>query len=173
MPEAGERLARVYRYHDGTKHHFNRFARSTGFLDWACQPRPFRSFDGAASFALYPRPDATAAAGTARQSASPASAVRTPPSAIGSSHGRLVGEVLRYSLGLSAWKQFRDSRWALRVNPSSGNLHPTEAYVVAGPMDGLAATPAVYHYAPDRHVLEQRAAFDAPVSSAAVADPVG
>ena len=38
--------------------------------------------------------------------------------------------ILRYSLGLSAWKQFRASRWSLRVNPSSGNLHPTEAYVV-------------------------------------------
>ena len=26
-------------------------------------------------------------------------------------------------------------------------------------MPGLAATPAVYHYAPDRHALEQRCAF--------------
>ena len=41
-----------------------------------------------------------------------------------------------HALGLSAWKQFGASRWALRVNPSSGNLHPTEAYIVAG------ATPA-------------------------------
>ncbi|TVR64991.1 MAG: hypothetical protein EA420_04215 [Candidatus Competibacteraceae bacterium] len=32
------------------------------------------------------------------------------------------------SLGLSAWKQHRGSRWALRCNPSSGNLHPTEGY---------------------------------------------
>ena len=163
MPEAGARLARVYRYHDGTKHHFNRFARSTGFLDWASQPRPFRSFDGANSFALHPRPDAPASAGANPPSASP-SAIRSP-------HCRAVGEVLRHSLGLSAWKQFRESRWALRVNPSSGNLHPTEAYVVAGPMTGLAGTPAVYHYAPDRHALEQRAAFGASAWSGAVADP--
>jgi nitroreductase len=52
-------------------------------------------------------------------------------------------------MGLSAWKAYRDSRWALRVNPSSGNLHPTEAYVVH---DGH-----VLHYAPREHAVEQRA----------------
>ena len=168
MDEAGERLARVHHYHDGTKHSFNRFARSTGFLDWASQPHPFRSFAGAAIIALPPRPDAPANAGA-----------RTPLTAA------LVGGVLRYSLGLSAWKQFRDSRpstgsrrrepverrWALRVNPSSGNLHPTEAYVVAGPVAGLGATAAVYHYAPDRHALEERARFDAGAWTASAADP--
>ena len=37
-------LTDVYRYHDGTKHDFNNFARSLGYLDWASQPRPFRAF---------------------------------------------------------------------------------------------------------------------------------
>ena len=59
-----------------------------------------------------------------------------------------VGEFLRCSMGLSAWKQFGTSRWALRVNPSSGNLHPTEAYVV---WEGR-----VCHYAPREHLLEER-----------------
>jgi SagB-type dehydrogenase family enzyme len=97
--------------------------------------------------------------------------------------------VLRHALGLSAWKQvavprsstlgaLRDlpgparettaseqrgiveRRWSLRVNPSSGNLHPTEAYVICGPLPGLARTASVYHYAADRHALEQRCAFD-------------
>jgi hypothetical protein len=27
-------LATVHRYHDETKHHFNRFARALGYLDW-------------------------------------------------------------------------------------------------------------------------------------------
>jgi SagB-type dehydrogenase family enzyme len=105
-------------------------------LDWASQPNPFRSFRGAAEAPLAPRPDAA-----------PATA--------------LVGDLLRHALGLSAWKQFRGARWALRVNPSSGNLHPTEAYVIAGPAAGLADGAGVYHYAPDRHALEQRCAFDA------------
>ena len=63
-----------------------------------------------------------------------------------------IAELLRCSLGLSAWKSIRGSRWALRVNPSSGNLHPTEGYVV---WDGR-----VFHYAPDEHVLEERGTLD-------------
>jgi SagB-type dehydrogenase family enzyme len=63
-----------------------------------------------------------------------------------------VAELLRCSLGLSAWKSIQGTRWALRVNPSSGNLHPTEGYVVwdAG----------VFHYAADAHVLERRGTLD-------------
>ena len=56
--------------------------------------------------------------------------------------------MFRCSLGLSAWKQIRSSRWALRVNPSSGNLHPTESYLIR---DGR-----VHHYAPREHALEER-----------------
>lgn len=65
-----------------------------------------------------------------------------------------VGEFLRCSLGLSAWKQFQASRWALRVNPSSGNLHPTEAYI--------AWNGRVSHYAPREHALEVRCEFPDP-----------
>jgi SagB-type dehydrogenase family enzyme len=60
---------------------------------------------------------------------------------------------------LSAWKAFSQSRWSLRVNPSSGNLHPTEAYVVAGALTGLGDRPAVYHYVSESHGLERRVAF--------------
>ena len=51
-------------------------------------------------------------------------------------------------------------RWALRCNPSSGNLHPTEAYVLCPRLPGLAA--GVYHYLSRDHVLEKRAAVDDP-----------
>ena len=44
------------RYHDGTKHHFQRFARSLGYLDWASQPQPFRHFADTLVFPLYPTP---------------------------------------------------------------------------------------------------------------------
>jgi SagB-type dehydrogenase family enzyme len=126
--------APVHAYHDGTKHHFHRFARSLGYLDWASQPNPFRSFAGAPEIPLSPRPDAPVT---------------------------IIGGVLRHALGLSAWKQFgASSRWSLRVNPSSGNLHPTEAYVIAAAAPGLGDAPAVYHYAPDRHALERRCTFD-------------
>lgn len=124
----------IRRYHDGTKHFFDRFARSLGYLDWANQPNPFRSFQNARQFPLPPQPAAVP--------------LSSP-----------VGEILRYSLGLTAWKSYGGSRWPLRANPSSGNLHPTEAYVVCAAVSGLAPTAAVYHYAPDRHALEQRCAF--------------
>jgi nitroreductase len=97
----------IHRYHDGTKHAFHRFARSLGYLDWASQPNPFRSFAGAPATALAPRPDAPAF-----------------PSPLGS--------ILRHALGLTAWKQYGTARWSLRANPSSGNLHPTECYAIFG-----------------------------------------
>ena len=133
----------IHRYHDETKHAFDRFARSLGYLDWATQPNPFRSFHGAPEHGLFPRPGA-------------------PPSPI--------GDILRHSLGLSAWKAFRGSRWPLRVNPSSGNLHPTEAYVVCGAIPGIPA-PGVYHYAADRHALDQRCRIDARQWRGAVPEP--
>ena len=74
-------------------------------------------------------------------------------------------------MGLSAWKEFRGSRWPLRVNPSSGNLHPTEAYLVVGAECGLGEMPAVYHYAPDRHAVERRCAFSMPAWSPAAGAP--
>ncbi|HYA43528.1 MAG TPA: hypothetical protein VEF34_19665 [Syntrophobacteraceae bacterium] len=33
-------------YHGQTKHHFNRFSRSPGYMDWENQPDPFRAFSG-------------------------------------------------------------------------------------------------------------------------------
>ena len=155
----------IRRYHDGTKHHFHQFARSLGYLDWASQPKPFRSFDGAPAISLHAAaPGYAPARLTYDQLFAPPGAVPAAPTAAA------LGDVLRHALGLSAWKQFRDSRWALRVNPSSGNLHPTEAYVICGPLEGLADTAAVHHYAPDRHALEQRCAFASDAWQESVAD---
>lgn len=41
---------------------------------------------------------------------------------------------LELSLGITAWKAFQGTRWSLRSNPSSGNLHPAEGYVVSRPL---------------------------------------
>jgi SagB-type dehydrogenase family enzyme len=151
-------LEMVYRYHNGTKHHFQRFARSLGYLDWASQPRPFREFVGAPLFPLYPTPG-VAVDGYAPRRATLDQACRLEVAAESSS-AAAIGDMLRHALGLSAWKRFNASRWALRVNPSSGNLHPTEAYVICGALPGLASRPAVYHYAVDRHALQLRCVFD-------------
>jgi len=130
-------------YHEQTKHHFNRFARSLGHLDWANQPDPFRRYDGAPLIEL-PRRDPLA-------SAVPYEALFDGSATPAPFTNHSIGEFLRCSMGLSAWKQFGRSRWALRVNPSSGNLHPTETYVVHGGR--------VWHYAAREHALEERCVF--------------
>ena len=48
---------------------------------------------------------------------------------------------------------------ALRCNPSSGNLHPTEGYAVLPDLPGIDA--GVYHYVSRDHSLERRRAFSA------------
>jgi SagB-type dehydrogenase family enzyme len=130
-------------YHQNTKHHFNRFARSLGHLDWATQPDPFRRYAGAPVIPL-PRDIVER---DRRYASLYAPAVAACPI-----DDRAIAEFLRCSMGLSAWKQYRQTRWALRVNPSSGNLHPTEGYVVRGG--------DVFHYAPREHALELRARLD-------------
>ena len=40
------RSQRVIEYHERTKHLPNRPANSAGYLDWATEPNPFRSYDG-------------------------------------------------------------------------------------------------------------------------------
>jgi SagB-type dehydrogenase family enzyme len=144
----------VSRYHDQTKHHFHRFARSLGYLDWASQPDPFRRYAGA------PTTDLSRDALTDDVRYDALFDGSQPPSPM-SDHA--VGEFLRCSMGLSAWKQYGDTRWALRVNPSSGNLHPTETYLVR--------RGHVYHYAPRDHALEERCAFEPPGADAEGAAP--
>ncbi len=87
------------------------------------------------------------------------SAYRPPPLTL-----EAVGALLHLSMGLSAWKQFGPDRWALRCNPSSGNLHPTEAYVLAEGLEGL--DDGLHHYLARDHALEQRRRDDAPGSQA-------
>ncbi|MBE7557986.1 SagB/ThcOx family dehydrogenase [bacterium] len=144
-------LELVLNYHQETKHHYHRFARSLGMLDWANQPDAFRRYEGAPLLELpFLNPeDATPYAALYRPG-------RVPPAEV--SRERLA-QLFELSLGLSAWKEYLGSRWALRVNPSSGNLHPTEGYVIAGPLPGLFDAPVVAHYAPREHGLELRADF--------------
>ncbi len=144
-------LARVLRYHEATKHHFFRFARALGYMDWANQPDPFRRFAGAP---LVPLP----ILGPEEEPPSPAYADLFRPGSVPSRpvSVRSLSRLFEYGLALSAWKRAGSARWALRSNPSSGNLHPTEGYVLIGEVPGFAPGAGLYHYAPKEHALERR-----------------
>lgn len=150
-PEIGPsaRLTTTLAYHERTKHRPFRFAASLGYMDWATQPDPFRRFAGAP---LLPLDFGPVGANPAYEAAFVPGGIAPAPLDRGS-----ISQLLRDALALSAWKQAGRARWALRVNPSSGNLHPTEGYLVAGPVAGLRDRPAVYHYTPFEHALELRA----------------
>jgi SagB-type dehydrogenase family enzyme len=151
VPDAAQ-LEAVMRYHERTKHHFNRFAPGPGGLDWANQPDPFRRYAGAALTRLP-------ILGPEDEPVSPAYDDLFIPGAVpaASLTLRALSRLLEYSLALSAWKQAGGTRWALRANPSSGNLHPTEGYVLIGGIAELGASPGLFHYAPLEHGLERRA----------------
>jgi SagB-type dehydrogenase family enzyme len=136
-------------YHERTKHRPSRYAASLGYMDWATQPDPFRRYDGAAQLKLDLLP-----AGPEPSYEKAFVPGQIPSAALGRAS---ISQLFQDALSLSAWKQAGNSRWALRVNPSSGNLHPTEGYLVAGPVSGLHPRPAVYHYSPFAHALELRA----------------
>jgi SagB-type dehydrogenase family enzyme len=66
-----------------------------------------------------------------------------------------VAGFLELSLGLSAWKVAGGNSWALRMNPSSGNLHPTECHLL---LASSADRPAeISHYNAYYHALFKRA----------------
>jgi SagB-type dehydrogenase family enzyme len=137
----------VHDYHERSKHHLDRYASGPGGLDWATQPDPFRRFAGA------PPLDLPLLAGELpacwddlfHPDGLPAQAFNL----------ETLAHLLQLSLGLAAWKSYGNLRWALRCNPSSGNLHPTEGYLISPALPGLAA--GVYHYQSRDHRLEQRA----------------
>ena len=142
-----EKVEEIIGYHEATKHHYDRYARSPGYMDWQNQPNPFRTYTGAPVFPLpllkkdplAAYPDLYSRKNNPRQPLT----------------FENIAGFLELSLGLSAWKAVSGSRWSLRMNPSSGNLHPTEAHLIlptAGPIKS-----GVYHYNALGHALEKRA----------------
>ncbi|WP_216819733.1 SagB/ThcOx family dehydrogenase [Zoogloea sp. LCSB751] len=151
MPAPLSAAAVVQAYHQRTKHRFEAYAASPGTLDWDAQPAAFRHYEGVPpiELPLARAEDLTAAPVT------PA----IPDLAS-------IGALLHLSFGLTAWKTLGPDRWAVRANPSSGNLHPVEAYVIVAGIPELAD--GLYHYRPEIHALELRAVHLQPVAAGPV-----
>lgn len=144
----------VKQYHQQTKHRFDGYARGPETLAWDDQPNPFRCYQGASLVELPLLADSlpTAYKDLLHNS------VPVYPFNLDN-----LSQLLEISVAISAWKQYGNARWALRCNPSSGNLHPTEAYVIGVGIGGLDN--GVYHYRADCHGLELRCAFGEDVSA--------
>ena len=140
-------------YHEFTKHSVESLRRAPHGLDWANMPDPFRHYEGVPVLDLPadpPVPEVPALEVLHGVSGS-------TPAGDGPS---FLSELLYYSAAISASKRVPSTgyRYALRVNPSSGNLHPTEFHFVTR---GLKGWPdGLYHYRPSAHMAEQRALGD-------------
>jgi SagB-type dehydrogenase family enzyme len=143
------RVAIVMAYHARSKHALDRYAAGPGTLDWEAQPAAFRDWTGCAQTALQREVLVSDIAwgeiGTTR--------APFPFDA----HN--LGSFFRLSLGLTAWKEYGAARWSLRAHPSSGNLHPTESWLITSQVAGIAD--GLHHYHNLHHTLEHRAWNDA------------
>ncbi|AYC31513.1 SagB/ThcOx family dehydrogenase [Pseudomonas cavernae] len=138
----------VRAYHQLSKHQPERFAPGPGQLDWASQPVAFRRYSGTRLLELWQRP--------LEESPVYDAVFAGPLGAPAPLDRASLSQLLYDSLAISAWKAAGGSRWALRVNPSSGNLHPTEAYLLLPP-GAVEDAGLLAHYTADAHALEVRA----------------
>ncbi len=149
MSNCSSKIKTAISYHQRTEHRLpNRFAASLGYLDWETQPDPFGSCKGAERIQL---PLCEPLSNTEPSWATTRSNATIPPAPLDIN---TISQLLFDSLAISAWKKSGLSAWALRCNPSSGNLHPTEAYLLVDPITGLTPKPALLHYAPSDHAME-------------------
>jgi SagB-type dehydrogenase family enzyme len=157
-------------YHESTVHTVESLRRSPHALDWANMPHPFRHYEGVPVLDLPadpPSPESPALdvlQGDVLQGLSGATPV--------SDGSAFLSQLLFYCASISASKLVPSTgyRYALRVNPSSGNLHPTEFHFITR---GLKEWPdGLYHYRPSSHMAEQRALGGFEIQSPASSAPI-
>lgn len=144
---------RLFAYHEATKHTLERLMAEPHWLDWSNMPEPFRHYEGVPVVDLPADPPPPAI--PALEVLCGKRGERTAGSG-----AEFLSRLLYYSAAISAGKRVPGTgfRYALRVNPSSGNLHPTEFHFATR---GLAAwDDGLYHYRASSHMAEQRGRGD-------------
>ncbi|KAL9651556.1 hypothetical protein ABK040_001501 [Willaertia magna] len=149
---------KVLDFHDLTKHYYpNKYAPSKGYLDWANQPNPYRYFIPSKSnnnstisnnntavqplFTLHPErlEEEYKTKNTQFYQIYPEQQLilfnnnnNTEKVIIEPKELTVesISELMYYSMSLSATKKYKTNSWNLRVNPSSGNLHPCQCYLI-------------------------------------------
>ena len=152
---------RLFAYHQATKHTYHSVRANARSLDWRNQPDPFRTYEGATGI-LLPANPGSPVMGTFTAMAALAEKINGRNEDACEHHEKIqldltwLSRLLWHSMAVSAWKKIPGSggRYSLRVNPSSGNLHPTETYLALRSFSGMED--GLYHYRADRHALELR-----------------
>lgn len=142
----------VFEYHERTKHRTDKYAEASEGLKWEDQPRPFRRYKGSNDSSLRHLPPIYGAATDQQYSRSYSEFVN--PCILTKAS---VSQLMYDSFSVSAWKKGGPSSWHLRVNPSCGNLHPTEIYILCPPLAGVGDSPFLAHYHARVHSMEVRA----------------
>ena len=136
----------VYTYHNETKHSQYKYAKSLGYMDWETQPNPYRNYGDTQKTSL-PLSFKNKSLEYSQIFTKVNEERFVAPLCLES-----VSQFFQFSLGLAAIKEFNGQSWALRCNASSGNLQPSEAYIIANDIEGVED--GLHHYAPRKHELE-------------------
>ncbi|MDI9396160.1 MAG: nitroreductase family protein [Euryarchaeota archaeon] len=149
-------LETVLSYHQASKHGFKAYASGPRFLEMEIMPDPFLNYRGAPVIKLD-----TCSEEDIKSEHFPTYEEAFCPEKLGPSelNRSSISQLFFDSFALSVWKKAGNVQWALRINPSSGNLHPTEVYLISGPVQELLKRPSVCHYASLPHALELRTEF--------------
>jgi len=137
-------------YHEATKHSVDSLRRSAHFLDWQNMPDPFRHYEGVPVIDLPADPAAPMTPTLQVLQGGRGSTAEGDGAAF-------LSQLLFYTAAISAAKRVPSTgyKYALRVNPSSGNLHPTEFHFITRGLRNW--TDGLYHYRASAHMAEQRA----------------
>lgn len=146
------KVKEIINYHNKSKHTPYGLAPGPGFMDWSNEPAPERTFVGSKVIEL-PFIDTE---NSLKFKDLNSIITNRNDNHIGLSQ---IGSILELSMGLSAWKSYGENKWALRMNPSSGNLHPTECYILTPSLKGTNGVSTLSHYNPYNHSLEVRHEF--------------
>jgi len=143
-------LQTVFHYHETTKHSLQRYARSLGYMDWATQPNPFRNYNGTSSLNLP----------IALKNTTPPYHLLDAELPSAPLLKESISQLLQFSMGIAAYKESGGNSWAVRCNASSGNLHPTETYLILPPvLKEQENSTSIFHYTPKDHALENLVNF--------------
>lgn len=137
-------LQTLYTYHNETKHSHARYARSLGYMDWETQPNPYRNYQNTKKTLL---PLAFENNTLPYHLIFDKKQETISPLCLES-----ISQFFQFSLGLAAIKKSGSQEWALRCNASSGNLQPSEAYIISDEIPGIPD--GLHHYDVQNHSLE-------------------